>query len=188
MTFKDFKKKDSVVVVFTGDGKGKTSAGIGMMARALGAGFKVAFVQFVKVWNVSEHEFIKEVGPVYKDFLTFYKGGLGFVDAGELSTNIPKSEHIKEAKKTFQYVYDICTSGDYNLVVCDEINNAVHDGLLEIGDLEQLIREKHPNTNLCFTGRNFPSKLVDSVDIVTEMTKVKHHYDDKYIANVGIDF
>ena len=188
MVFDDFKQKDSVVVVYTGDGKGKTSAGLGLMVRALGTGWKVAFVQFIKSWDVGEHKFIKDITPIYKGKLDFYKGGLGFFDAGELSSDATKEQHESQARKTYDFALKAALSGDYQLVICDEINNAVHDGLLAIEDLEKLIDSKNHGTNLCLTGRNFPSELIDKVDIATEMTKLKHHYDDKNLANKGIDY
>lgn len=188
MAFENFKQKDGIIVVYTGDGKGKTSAGLGMVIRALGSGFKVAFVQFIKLWDVGEHNFIRTITPLYKDKLDFYKGGLGFFEAGELSSGSSKEDHIMEARKTYDFAYNAATSGKYQLVVCDEINNAVHDGLLTVSDLEKLINNKHPNTSLCLTGRNFPDSLIDKVDIVTEMRKIKHHFDDGVIANKGIDY
>ena len=75
MAYEDFETKQSVVVVYTGEGKGKTSAGVGLLARALGTGWKVAFVQFIKHWQVGEHEFIARIEPVFGDKLLFYKGG-----------------------------------------------------------------------------------------------------------------
>ena len=188
MVFEDYKQKDSVIVVYTGDGKGKTSAGLGMMTRALGTGWKVAFVQFIKLWDVGEHHFIRTIAPLYVDKLDFYKGGLGFFEAGKLSSQASKEEHIAEARRTYDFAYDAVTSGKYQLVICDEINNAVHDGLLNIKDLKKLIDKKHPKTNLCLTGRNFPSSLMKKVDIATDMTKLKHHFDDKLLANKGIDY
>jgi len=188
MPFEDFTQKDSIVVVYTGEGKGKTSAGLGLMVRALGTGFNVAFIQFIKSWNVGEHQFIKDIMPIYKDKLTFYKGGLGFFEAGELSAKASKKVHIKAARKTYDFAYDAITSGKYQLAICDEINNAVHDGLLNYDDLEKLIDNKHPNTNLCLTGRNFPQQLIKKADIVTDMAKLKHHFDDKKLANKGIDY
>lgn len=188
MAFENFKQKDGIVVVYTGDGKGKTSAGLGMVARALGSDFKVAFVQFIKLWDVGEHDFIRTIMPLYKDKLDFYKGGLGFFEAGDLSSNNSKEDHLAEARKTYDFAYTATISGKYQLVICDEINNAVHDGLLSITELGKLINDKHPNTSLCLTGRNFPDSLINKVDIVTEMKKVKHHFDDGVIANKGIDY
>jgi cob(I)alamin adenosyltransferase len=188
MAFQDFKQKDSVIVVYTGDGKGKTSASLGLMVRSLGAGFKVVFIQFIKLWNVSEDKFIRTISPIYKSKLDFYKGGLGFFEAGELSSSASKEEHLAEAKRTYDFALKSVKSGKYQLVICDEINNAVNDGLLTINDLELLIDSKHPNTNLCLTGRNFPKSLIKKVDIASDMTKLKHHFDDKLLANQGIDY
>lgn len=188
MVFEDFQKKDSVIVVYTGEGKGKTSASLGLLVRALGAGWKVAYIQFIKSWEVNEHKFIQSIMPIYADKLEFYKGGLGFFAAGEISSSASKDDHIKEAEKTFEFALLAVKSGDYQLVICDEINNAVHDGLLDVSCLEKIIDEKHPTASLCLTGRNFPESLVGKVDIVTNMTKVKHHFDDKVLANEGIDY
>lgn len=188
MVFEDFQKKDSIVVVYTGDGKGKTSAGLGMMTRALGTGWKVAFVQFIKLWDVGEHNFIRTILPLYEDKLTFYKGGLGFYKAGELSSRASKKDHINEATRTFDVAFDAVMSGKYDLVICDEINNAVNDGLLTETHLLTLIDKKHSKTSLCLTGRNFPEALLKKVDIATDMSKIKHHFDDKSIANEGIDY
>jgi cob(I)alamin adenosyltransferase len=189
MAFRDYAVKPSVVVVYTGEGKGKTSAAVGLMARALGNGWKVAFIQFIKHWEVSEHQFIHNIEPLYKDKLFFYKGGRGFYNAAELSAkNVSEKEHIQAAIKTYKTAMQCAKSGEYNLVICDEINNAVNDNLLKIQDLANLIDQRNTNTNLCLTGRNFKNELLDKVDIVTEMQKIKHHFDEKYLANKGIDF
>lgn len=189
MAFEDYKTKDSVVVVYTGEGKGKTSAGVGLLARALGAGWRVAFIQFVKSWQVSEHVFIEKIMPLYEDKLLFYKGGKGFYNAGELSEkDVSEDEHKKAAKTTFAEAFKAASGGDFDLVICDEINNAVNDGLLTKKQLEELITKRAPKTSLCLTGRNFPEDLLDKVDIATHMTKMKHHFDDKFLANKGIDF
>lgn len=189
MAFEDFKTKQSVVVVYTGDSKGKTSAGLGLMARGLGNRWSVAFIQFIKYWGVSEHVFIRDIQSVFKDRLYFYKGGKGFYNAGDMSPqNVSDEQHRLAALETFDEAWKAATSGKYQLVVCDEINNAVHDGLLPLDKLQQLIEERAPGTSLCLTGRNFPSELLGHADIVTDMHKVKHHFDEKFLANKGIDF
>lgn len=189
MAFEDYQTKDSVVVVYTGEGKGKTSAGVGLLARALGAGWRVAFIQFVKAWQVSEHNFIDKVEPLFSRRLLFYKGGRGFYQAGALSEKgVTKEEHLQAAQDTFTVALEASQNGKFDLVICDEINNAVHDGLLSHKDLEELIMKRAPKTSLCLTGRNFPEELLDQVDIATHMTKMKHHFDDKFLANKGIDF
>lgn len=189
MAFEDFETKQSVVLVYTGDGKGKTSAAVGLMARALGNRWKVAFVQFIKHWGVGEHTFIRDIAPIYGDDLLFVKGGKGFYDAGELTEQgITPAEHKKAAEETYAEAFAAATSGAYQLVICDEINNAVHDSLLPKSKLRDLIVKRDPSTSLCLTGRNFPKDLLPLVDIATDMAKIKHHYDNKFLANKGIDF
>lgn len=189
MAFEDYDTKQSVVIVYTGESKGKTSAGIGLMVRALGNRWNVAFIQFIKYWGVGEHVFIRDIMPLFKDQLYFYKGGKGFYNAGDISAEaITEEQHKQAARETFDEAYAAVTSGDYNVVICDEINNAVHDGLLAVGDLQKLITDRAPNTSLCVTGRNFPDELLPMADIVTNMTKVKHHFDEKFLANKGIDY
>ncbi len=189
MAFEDFQTKDSVVIVYTGEGKGKTTAALGLLVRALGNRSKVAFIQFIKYWGVSEHVFIRDIQPLYKDQLYFYKGGKGFYRAGELSEqHISDEQHQKAALETYREALKCTNSGDYDLVICDEINNAVHDGLLSVKQLEKLIASRAPRTSLCLTGRDFPARLLKEIDIATDMRKLKHHFDDKFLANKGIDF
>ncbi len=187
--FKDYKTKDSVVVVYTGDGKGKTSAGIGLMARALGNGWRVAFIQFIKHWNVGEHDFINQIKPVYGDKLLLYKGGKGFYNAGELSEkDVTADQHKKAAAATYAKALQCATGGKYDLVICDELNNAMYHRLISRERVGELITKRAPKTSLCLTGRNFPKDLLPLTDIVTSMDKIKHHYDQKFLANKGIDF
>ena len=189
MAFEDFKTKESVVIVYTGDGKGKTSAGLGLLARALGNRWNVAFIQFIKYWGVSEHIFIRDIQPLFKDQLHFFKGGKGFYNAGDLSPqHVTPEQHKAAAEETFAEALKAATSGDYQLVICDEINNAVHDKLLSEDHLKELIEKRDPKTSLCFTGRNFSENLLEKVDIATNMTKIRHHFDEKYLANKGIDY
>jgi len=187
--FEDFKTKAGLVVVFTGDGKGKTSASLGLLARALGTGWRVAFVQFIKHWEVGEHQFLRDIQTAYAGNLEFFKGGKGFYEAGGLSAKgVSAGQHKAAALATYEFALKAASSGDFELVVCDEINNAVHDKLLSLAQLKKLIAAKHPDTSLCLTGRNFPKSLLPLVDIATDMVKTKHHFDDKFLANKGIDY
>jgi cob(I)alamin adenosyltransferase len=189
MTFEDFKTKESVVVVYTGEGKGKTSAALGLVTRALGNRWRVAFIQFIKYWGVGEHVFIRDITPLFKDQLYFYKGGKGFYNAGDMSPKqVTKAQHKLAARETYEEALRAATSGDYDLVICDEINNAAHDGLLTRTQLKNLIQNRSPGTSLCLTGRDFPPALFPLADIATDMRKIKHHFDDKFLANKGIDF
>lgn len=189
MAFEDYKQKDSVVLVYTGDSKGKTSASIGLMCRALGRGWRVAYVQFIKHWEVGEHTFIHKIEPVFGDKLFFFKGGKGFYDAGDLSAkDVSQDEHKSAARETYNKALHCAKSGNFDLVICDEINNAVHDGLIPESDLEKLLDERKADVSICLTGRNFPERLYEKTDIATTMTKVKHHFDDKFLAKKGIDY
>lgn len=189
MAFEDYKSKPSVTIVYTGESKGKTTASLGLMTRVLGNRGRVAFIQFIKYWGVSEHVFIRDIQPVYGDQLYFYKGGKGFYKAGDLSeVGITDEQHRSAAHETYSEALQAASSGNYDLVVCDEINNAVHDGLLSIDQLRGLLDARATSTSLCLTGRNFPPDLLPLVDIATDMHKLKHHFDDKFLANKGIDF
>jgi cob(I)alamin adenosyltransferase len=189
MSFEDFETKESVVIVYTGDSKGKTTASLGLLVRALGNRWNVAFVQFIKHWGVSEHVFLRDILPIYKDQLHIFKGGKGFYNAGELSEqHISEEQHQKAALATYKEALDCVSSGEYDLVVCDEINNALKDGLLTREQLIELFEKRNSKTSLCLTGRNVPDDLVKYVDIATEMKKLKHHFDDKFLANKGIDY
>ena len=97
-------------------------------------------------------------------------------------------EHKKAAGDTYQQAYERAVSGDWDLIICDEINNSVHDGLLSVEKLEKLLKDRAPKTSVCVTGRNFPEELLPLTDIATDMSKIKHHYDDKFLANKGIDY
>lgn len=188
MAFENFKTKDNVIVVYTGESKGKTSASIGLMCRALGRDWSVAYIQFIKNWEVGEHNFIQKIQPLFGEKLAFYKGGKGFYNAGDLSEEeVSEEDHLLAAKKTYEFAVNAID--EYDLVICDEINNAVNDGLLEKNQLDELISKARTNKkSLCLTGRNFPEELYDKIDIATRMAKIKHHFDDRFLANKGIDY
>lgn len=189
MAFENYKTKPSVVIIYTGEGKGKTSAALGLLVRALGNRYRVGFFQFIKYWGVGEHVFLRDISPLFKDQLLVHKGGKGFYKAGELSeAEVTDEQHQKAADDTYNEAFKAASGGEFDLVICDEINNAVHDGLFSEKQLKELITERSKNTSLCLTGRNFPKELLELADIATDMSKLKHHFDDKFLANKGIDF
>jgi cob(I)alamin adenosyltransferase len=144
-----YETKQSVVLVYTGDSKGKTSASLGLLVRALGNRWKVAYIQFIKYWGVGEHVFIRDIMPLYKDQLIFIKGGKGFYNAGDMSAEfVSEDQHKAAALKTYQQTMELASSGDYDLVICDEISNAVHDGLLSKKQLQDLLEGRSPKTSL----------------------------------------
>ncbi|MFV0485520.1 MAG: cob(I)yrinic acid a,c-diamide adenosyltransferase [Candidatus Saccharimonadales bacterium] len=179
----------SSVIVFTGENKGKTEAALGLAMRALGADFRVLFVQFIKAWEVSEDKTLSVLAEAFGDKLTTVKGGKGFYDAGDLSAKgVSDAEHKRIANETYDTLLKEAQLGNYDLVVADEINNAVHDGLLTKDQLRALIETRNDTTHLCMTGRDFPKDLLPLVDYATDMRKLKHPYDHGDLAIVGIDY
>jgi cob(I)alamin adenosyltransferase len=179
----------SSVVVFTGDGKGKTEAALGLCVRALGAGLRVCFGQFIKSWEVSEDKALAELVKVFDGRLMVYKGGCGFYGAGEMSAKqVSEAEHKAAALETYEFLTECAQSTKYDLVIADEINNAVHDGLLSEHQLKEFIEDRDEKTHICLTGRNFPENLLPLVDYATDMAKLKHPYDSGKLAIVGVDY
>ncbi len=157
--------------------------------RALGTATKLLSSSSLKTGVYLSTFSSRDIQPLYKDQLYFYKGGKGFYKAGELSAKlVSEAQHKRAAQETYDQALLAATSGKFDLVICDEINNAVHDGLLSSTKLRQLIDKRTPKTSLCLTGRDFPRQLLPLADIVTDMKKIKHHFDNKYLANKGIDY
>ena len=189
MSFEDYQTKPAVTIVYTGEGKGKTTASLGLMVRALGHGWRVMFVQFIKSWSVNEDKFIESIMPIYQGKLKLVKGGKGFYQAGELSAkNVSQADHKRAALETYNLVLAAVQGSDFDLIICDEINNAVADGLLTKTQLRKLLESRSEKVSLCLTGRNFPKSLLKQVDIGSNMTKLKHHFDEQFLANPGIDY
>ena len=178
-------KKSSTVIVYTGDGKGKTTASLGLLLRSLGTGHKVAFIQFIKAWTTSEDASLAKLIEAFPEQLIHHKKGIGFFYNNETQDKQP---HEQAARQAFKLALESASSGEYDLVICDEINNAVADDLLDRQSLVELLEKHHKNTSLCLTGRGFPADLLNQVDIATDMTKLKHHYDDGFLASKGLDF
>ncbi len=189
MVMAGYKTKDSVVLVYTGNGKGKTSAALGLLSRALGSGRRCGFLQFIKAWEVAEHKFFRQIRPLYKGKFDFYRGGKGFYNLGSMSARgVNDDTHREAARKTYERAIKWSQGGRYDLVICDEINTAFQEKLLTKNQLKRLITHRHSKTSLCLTGRGFPADLIELADIATEMKKLKHHFDDKFLANPGIDY
>ncbi|MFC1654085.1 cob(I)yrinic acid a,c-diamide adenosyltransferase [Patescibacteria group bacterium] len=169
-----------LVHVFTGDGKGKTSAALGVSVRAVCAGMKVVVVQWYKTqdWNISEHKL-----PGFMDGIEVLPMGEGFY---KLPTDKkdPK-KHKDAAKKALKKSESLL--GRVDVLVLDEINNAVHDGLLSIDAVVELMK-KRGKTHLILTGRNVDKKITEVADLVTEMKKIKHPFDKGLKAVKGLDF
>ncbi len=166
------------VQVYTGDGKGKTTAAIGLTIRAVGAGLKVFMGQFVKGMEYSELESLKRFSPQMK---VRQYGRAKFVHSK------PKEEDFAAAKAGYEEIRGIIGSGEYDLVILDEANVAVHFKMLSVEDLLALIDEKPESVELVFTGRKADPQLIEKADLVTEMKEVKHYYKEGITARKGIE-
>ena len=160
--------KKSDVIVNTGNGKGKTTAALGVVLRASGYGHKVLIVQFIKgSWHYGEMDALARF-----DNVELMRVGKGFV--GILDDKLPFSEHQAAAREGLAQAQHKIMSGGYDLVVLDEINNAVHMGLLELDEVLALVRDRPPQTSMLLTGRNAHPRLMALADLVTEMRDIKH--------------
>ena len=169
-----------LVHIYTGDGKGKTTAATGVIVRALGQGQKVLLARFLKPEKPVSGE-IKLLGD--NPNLTVLTAGIGIIDS------MPPHEVVaKSVTDTFAEVKKLAMSGDYRLVVLDEINNAMHNGYIETGAVRRLVRERPSTMNMILTGRNAPEEIKELADLVTEMRKIKHPYDQGISARRGLEF
>ena len=166
------------IQVYTGNGKGKTTAALGLALRAAGAGMKVFIAQFVKGGEFSEFKSIRKLG----DSITIKQFGSGAFIYKE-----PEKEDIYQAVKGLQEVRDVIKSGEYDMVILDEANIAVHLKLFSIRDLLDVLDSKPYHEEIIITGRYADQKLIDRADLVTEMREVKHYFKLGIKARPGIE-
>ena len=166
------------VQVYTGDGKGKTTAAIGLAIRALGAGWRVFFAQFLKAGGYSEHKALAQ----FSDHLTIKTYGRNVFIKGE-----PEEEDRRLAQEAYQEIAEIVASGHHRLVILDEANVAVHYGLITVDQILDLIDRRAEGVELLITGRYAHSRLIERADLVTEMRGVKHYFDRGIKARVGVE-
>lgn len=191
----------SYVHVYTGNGKGKTTAALGLAIRALGAGKRVLFMQFMKTSAYSEHKIMAQLAPlltttaVGKPFFIAFTDTLSPAECEKWQDNVvvfppgqPPAEYLALIADGLDQAKHAVASGDYDLVVLDEINCALHFGLLEWPQLQSLIVGRAANTELVLTGRGATAQLIDLADLVTEMHEVKHYYSTQGVeARRGIE-
>ncbi len=164
--------------VYTGNGKGKTTAAIGLAIRAAGAGFKVFIAQFLKSGEYSEHKSLLR----FSDLIKLKQYGRGCFIYGN-----PDEQDIKFAKKGLNELKDIISSGKYDLVILDEANIAVYYKLFTVEELIDVINMRPKNVEIVITGRKAHPKLIELADIVTEMKEIKHYYRKGVSARLGIE-
>lgn len=166
------------VHVYTGDGKGKTTAALGLSIRAAGAGLRVFFAQFIKADEYSEIKALKR----FSDIITVEQFGLGGFIGGT-----PTTGDVEAAQKGVARVMEIISTGKYDVVVLDEANIAVKYELISEQDLLDIIDAKSKNSELVITGRGASAKIIEKADLVTQMKAVKHYFQNGVEARVGIE-
>jgi cob(I)alamin adenosyltransferase len=169
-----------LVIVNTGEGKGKTTAALGLLLRAWGRGFRICVIQFIKAktgqWG--------EVKAAQKLGIEWHKMGDGFT---WLSKDM--DETIAKARHGWQMAQEKIGSGDYDLILLDEFTYPLHFGWLDVHEVIDWLRNnKPPELHLVITGRSAPPELVEYADLVTEMAVIKHPFDQGITAQPGIEF
>jgi cob(I)alamin adenosyltransferase len=171
--------RQSIVLLNTGNGKGKSSAAFGVMTRGWARGWTVGVVQFLKSgkWKVGEKKLAEHLD------IEWHTLGDGFTwESTDMDETIAKGQHAWEVAKAK------LASGDYDLLILDEATYAVKYGWVDAAEMAEGIRNRSPRTNVVITGRDAPQELIDVANTVTEMRKVKHAYDEGITAMKGIEF
>jgi cob(I)alamin adenosyltransferase len=175
-----------MILIFTGNGKGKTTAALGHMLRALGRGRNALMIQFIKgPWRSGEDEFAERFGIRDSGF-GIVKTGKGFV--GILGDKLPREEHVKAAEEGLEYFKKEKDSGKWDLIVLDEINVAAALGLLKPEAVLTAIKDFPPDKVLILTGRDAPKEFIEVAELVTEMKEIKHPFQEGKKAKPVIDF
>ena len=167
------------VHIYTGNGKGKTTASLGLALRAFGAGKKVFIAQFAKTGESAEIQIIKERLPE----ITVKQYGLDHFIVGD-----PGDDDITVAKQGLAEVSDVVASGKYDLIILDEINIALYYNLIKLRDVKELILNRPSKIEMVLTGRNAEEELIELADLVTEMREIKHYYSKGVAARKGIEY
>ncbi len=197
--------KQGLIYIFTGDGKGKTSAALGTVVRGLGNNWRVGWVSLYKeeTWRLCEQEFFSSLHADKNKNLDMFFMGKGFyIKNGKTTSSRVKTanvnnaividddkkiDHKKAANLALQKIKNMLLSQTYDLIIMDELCNALDDKLLSFMEVRKIL-EKRKKTHIVITGRNCPKKLIDIADLVSEIKKIKHPFDTGINAVKGLDF
>ena len=172
-----------LTIVYTGKGKGKTTAALGLALRATGYDKKICMIQFIKgSWHYGEMDSTKRLEPGF-EMVAVGKGFVGIID-----DKSPKEDHEKVAKEAIRISNEKIQSGKYDIVILDEINYAVNLSLISVDDVLKLVKAKPDDIDLVLTGNYAKEEVVEIADLVTEMKEIKHPFQKGIKAKKGIDF
>ena len=188
------------VQVYTGAGKGKTTAALGLALRVLGAGKKVMILQFMKEQVYSEHKMLADISEnltietIGKPFFLIKEGRMSEEELAKWKDKAvvfppgkPPQEYSDLVAQGMARAKDVVAGGEYDLVILDEINVALYFGLVSWKEVEDLIKSKREGVELVLTGRGAPPELIARADLVTEMREIKHYYTQGVEARIGIE-
>jgi len=168
-----------MIINFTGDGKGKTSAALGVALRASGWGRRVAIIQFIKGNKaIGEYQAIQKIAGIEI---------FQYLDDKKLKIGLPEEKHRQTIADIIDHFKNLLAENRFELFILDEINNAVDHKLINDVEIISIIK-KYPKIDFILTGRNASKKLLSEADLVTEMKKIKHPFDKNIIAKKGIDY
>jgi cob(I)alamin adenosyltransferase len=172
------KSKKGYIQVYTGNGKGKTTAALGLAIRAAGAGLKVFIAQFIKMGEYSEIKALQR----FADLITIEQYGRGRFIRGK-----PAQEDVAAAQKGLERIRAVMASDDYAIIIMEEANVATKLGLFTLEDLLAIMENKPEEKELIITGRGASPRIIDRADLVTEMKEIKHYFHSGVGARVGIE-
>lgn len=172
------KNQRNLLQVFTGNGKGKTTAAIGQAIRALGHNQRVCFIQCIKSGSYGEHVLFEELAPR----ISFYQFGAGFTHIGN------REAHAEQAKKAFTFIFDVLSKGEYDLVILDEFTYALKYNYLNLIDVIDILSVGKSKQNIIVTGRDACDELCEIADMVSIISPEKHHYQSGIHAQEGVEF
>ncbi len=171
------KTNRGLIQIYTGDGKGKTTAALGLAIRAVGHGMRVSFIQFLKSEPCGEHFFVSRYHPF--DIVQI---------SAEDSFSKSREQMGEEAQQTLAYAEEQVLSGRYDLLILDEIFVAIHKGFITTEQIMNLLEKKPESVELVLTGRYAPAKVVERADLITEMRMIKHPFNQGIAARRGIEY
>jgi cob(I)alamin adenosyltransferase len=178
------RERHGLTIVYTGDGKGKTTAAVGLTVRAAGNRMRVLFVQFIKgSWKSGEREVLRSL-PGVELAVT----GLGFTIEGLRDPRIPMQAHADAASAGWHVARQAISAGSYDVVVLDEILGAVTAGLIPVDEIVETVRGRPREMHVVLTGRGAPPEIVELADLVSEVRALKHPYEQGIPAQRGIEF
>ena len=176
------RKKKGLVIVYTGTGKGKTTAAMGMALRSVGHGLRVLMIQFIKgSWHYGELDAFERLAPQFKiipmgrGFIRFDRGGAD-------------PEDLRAVREAWGFAREQMASGDYEMIILDEINYVIDYELLPVEEVLEAVQTRPAGLHLVLTGRNAHPRLIEAADLVTEMKEIKHPFQRGIKAQKGVEF